>query len=70
MRVIKILPQKTIECGICGANDYWVKRVKVDEVHGIFCKKCNTLNIFEDIKSKKVREAFKAEIAKLYVDIK
>lgn len=65
MRIIKVGPQKTIECGICNANDKWVKRVEVDNVHGIFCLKCNTLNVFEDIKTKKQIEAFKIEASKL-----
>lgn len=65
MRIIKTGFQKTIECGICRSDDCWVERIEVDGVHAIYCKKCDTLNIFEDLESKTIREDFKKRVASL-----
>lgn len=62
MRVIVIDPQKTIECGICKANDDWIRRVSVEGSSGLYCTKCDTLTVFEEIRSNTVYKAFKKEV--------
>lgn len=62
MRVIVVDPQKTIECGICQAQDTWIRRIHVRGISGLYCIKCDTLTIFEPMPSKYIYKAFKNEI--------
>lgn len=63
-RIVIVDPQKSIECGICGAQNEWLTRIESNGVHGIFCKKCNTITVFEEIRSKQVRLALVKEARK------
>lgn len=62
MRVIVADPQKTIECGICKANNDWIRRISVEGSSGLYCIKCDTLTVFEDIKTNTTYKAFKNEV--------
>lgn len=62
MRVMVVDPQKNIECGICSSGDTWIQRINVHSVHGIYCRKCDTLTVFEPIESKHLHNAFQKEI--------
>ncbi|WP_249028714.1 hypothetical protein [Tannockella kyphosi] len=63
-RIIVSEPQKSIECGICNAKDEWLVRIETHGVHGLFCKKCNTITVFEEIRSKLVRQSLMNEARK------
>lgn len=70
MRVQVVEPQKTIQCGICEAQGEWIQRVDVGGIKGLYCVKCDTLTIYEPLKTKYVYQAFKKEcqrIRDLYV---
>lgn len=62
MRVVVVDPQKTIECGICKSNDEWIRRINVEGATALYCTKCDTLTVFEDIRSNTTYKAFKKEV--------
>ena len=65
MRVQVVDPQKNIKCGICGEQGDWIKRVDVSGIKGLYCVKCDTLTIYEPLKTKYVYKAFKNECQKI-----
>ena len=51
MRSIVLDKKVNNACGICGSKEPFIEYREEDGIHFIWCRKCNTINFFKEVKS-------------------